>query len=198
MKNSKFKMKKFSFLAALCLCASVAMIAGRASGQVPNLLTNAPSTTFFNSVGGYLTSSNPNQPVHGQVEVGLGAAYQSGVNVGADLDVRWKPSFTDISTNIGVGAESVTRNAGVAGTIVSEQIGGFLWYVPASTPDIELSAGANGGYSFYESGPAFSAYLQALKMATLNTYLAGRIGVEEDRGRISTAPVVTVYTGFTF
>lgn len=94
--------------------------------------------TFFSSVGNYLTSSNPNLPIHGQAEIGLGLAYQSGVNIASDLSARYKIS---VSTNSGVLLESVTRNAGVNGVIVSEQAGFGYYYIPSTTPDIEISAG---------------------------------------------------------
>ena len=187
----------------LALMAAVMVSVGaqaqtNAVGGVANLLTNTPSGGWFASAGSYLSSSNPNLPVHGQFELGLGMAYQSGVNIGADLNIRWKPTFADLSTNYGVGFESVTRNAGIAGTVVSEMVGPFIYYQPTSLPDAEVSAGIDGGYSLLDRGAACTGYIQVLKMATPNTYLAARIAIEEDAGLVSPAPVLTAYTGVTF
>ena len=77
--------------------------------------------SFFGSVGGYFTSSNPNLPFKGTAEIALGMAYQSGVNIASDFDAR-AHKFA-LTPNSGVLLESVTRNAGMDGVIVSEQTG---------------------------------------------------------------------------
>jgi hypothetical protein len=151
--------------------------------------------TFFSTVGNYLTSSNPNLPIRGQAEIGLGLAYQSGVNIASDLSARYKIS---VSTNSGVLLESVTRNAGVNGVIVSEQAGLGYYYIPSTTPDIELSAGLLGGYRVDTRSGAFTAYLDARKSLTANTFAGVRIGFEHDGSGSPDAPVITAYTGFTF
>jgi hypothetical protein len=151
--------------------------------------------TFFGSVGNYLTTSNPNLPIRGQAEIGLGMAYQSGVNIASDFSARYKLSVT---TNSGVLLESVTRNAGINGVIVSEQVGPGYYYVPATTPDIELSAGLLGGYRFDTRSAAFTAYLDARKSLTQNTFAGLRIAFEHDGSGSPNAPVLTAYTGFTF
>jgi hypothetical protein len=151
--------------------------------------------TFFSTVGNYLTSSNPNLPIRGQAEIGLGLAYQSGVNIASDLSARYKIS---VSTNSGVLLESVTRNAGVNGVIVSEQAGFGYYYIPSTTPDIELSAGLLGGYRIDTRSAAFTAYLDARKSLTANTFAGVRIGFEYDGSGSPDAPVITAYTGFTF
>ena len=151
--------------------------------------------TFFGTVGNYLTTSNPNLPIRGQAEVALGLAYQSGVNIASDFSARYKLSVT---TNSGAIFESVTRNAGINGVIVSEQAGLGYFYRPAANPDIELSAGLLGGYRFDTRSAAFTAYLDARKSLTPNTFAGLRMGFEHDGSGSPNAPVLTAYTGFTF
>jgi hypothetical protein len=151
--------------------------------------------SFFGSVGGYFTSSNTNLPFKGTAEIALGMAYQSGVNIASDFDARYKFALT---TNSGVLLESVTRNAGVDGVIVSEQAGIGYYYIPVSTPDLELSAGLLGGYRFDVSQGAFTAYLDARKSLTENTFAGMRIAYEYDGSASPGSPVLTAYTGFTF
>lgn len=166
-------------------------------------LTNASGGTttinnpqsFFASVGGYFTSSNTNLPFKGTAEIALGMAYQSGVNIASDFDARYKFALT---TSSGVLLESVTRNAGVAGLFVSEQAGLGYYYLPVSTPDLELSAGLLGGYRFDVSHGAITAYLDARKSLTENTFAGVRIAYEYDGSASPGSPVLTAYTGFTF
>ena len=151
--------------------------------------------SFFGSVGGYFTSSNTNLPFKGTAEIALGMAYQSGVNIASDFDARYKFALT---TNSGVLLESVTRNAGVDGVIVSEQAGIGYYYIPVSTPDLELSAGLLGGYRFDVSQGAITGYLDARKSLTENTFAGVRIAYEYDGSASPGSPVLTAYTGFTF
>ena len=151
--------------------------------------------SFFGSVGGYFTSSNTNLPFKGTAEIALGMAYQSGVNIASDFDARYKFALT---TNSGVLLESVTRNAGVDGVIVSEQAGIGFYYIPVSTPDLELSAGLLGGYRFDVSQGAITAYLDARKSLTENAFAGVRIAYEYDGSASPGSPVLTAYTGFTF
>ncbi len=190
--------KTSNFIALICVlsCMLFATSLHAQSSSVSNLLTNSPAGSFFGSVGSYFSSSNTNQPVHGRAEVGLGVVYQSGINIGADLDFRYK--VYEAGTNWGFMLESVTRNAGIAGTIVSQQGGIALYYIPVSAPDVEMSSGLLGGYSFFSSGAAFTAYADVRKMATANTFLGGRIAYEYEKQSAPPVPVITTYTGFMF
>jgi hypothetical protein len=172
--------------------AAQSIIATNASGGTTTI-SNPQS--FFGSVGGYFTSSNTNLPFKGTAEIALGMAYQSGVNIASDFDARYKFAIT---TNSGVLLESATRNAGVDGVIVSEQAGIGYYYIPVSTPDLELSAGLLGGYRFDISQGAFTAYLDARKSLTENTFAGVRIAYEYDGSASPGSPVLTAYTGFTF
>jgi hypothetical protein len=196
----KINVSKSCLVLAALTSASLVL---SAKAQTSITQTNASGGTtiisspqsFFGSVGSYFTSSNPSLPIKGTAEIALGMAYQSGVNIASDFDARYKFAVT---TNSGVILESVTRNAGVDGVIVSEQAGIGYYYIPAATPDIELSAGLLGGYRFNASQAAFTAYFDARKSLTENTFAGVRLAYEYDGPASPNSPVLTAYTGFTF
>lgn len=181
--------------ATLSLTAAQAQTSITQTNASGGLTTINNPQTFFGTVGSYFTTSNTNLPFKGTAEIALGMAYQSGVNIASDFDVRYKFA---VSTNSGVILESVTRNAGVNGVIVSEQAGVGYYYIPVATPDIELSAGLLGGYRFDASKAAFTAYLDARKSLTENTFAGVRLAYEYDGSASPSSPVLTAYTGFTF
>ena len=196
----------YSALASLVLFASGT---GSAQAQTPaqastiqNDLTNAPAGSFFFSAGQYFSSSNTNLPFRGTMEISMGMAYQAGVNIAADFGIRYKFGSSVSGTNAGSGffAESVTRNAGVGGIIVSEQVGGGYYYVPESTPDIEMSGGILGGYRFDTESGAATIYADIRKSLTPNTFAGMRLAYEWDAQHVSAqaAPVISAETGFTF
>ncbi len=185
---------------AILAATSLAATAGAQSSVTETNASGGTTTvsnpqTFFGTVGSYFTTSNTNLPFKGTAEIALGLAYQSGVNIASDFDVRYKFAVT---TNSGVILESVTRNAGVNGIIVSEQAGVGYYYIPVTTPDIELSAGLLGGYRFDVSRAALTAYLDARKSLTANTFAGVRLAYEYDGSASPNSPVLTAYTGFTF
>jgi hypothetical protein len=188
----KTSIKYLSKSIGLVIAAAALLLVATAKSQ--ELSTNEPST-FIATVGNYFSSSNPNLPIAGHAEIALGMAYQSGVNIASDFDARYKIA---ISTNSGVILESVTRNAGIDGIIVSEQAGVGFYYIPEGTPDIELSAGLLGGYRFDNSTAAFTAYVDIRKSLTQNTFAGLRLAYEYDGQDAPNAPVLTAYTGFHF
>jgi hypothetical protein len=193
---------KLTFLTLLILTVVFSPISPLQAQSLATTNTNTPPPvdnpqTFFGTVGNYLTTSNPNLPIRGRAEIALGMAYQSGVNIASDFSARYKLSVTTNSDS-GVLLESVTRNAGINGVIVSEQAGLGYYYLPSTTPDIELSAGLLGGYRFDTRSAAFTAYLDARKSLTPNTFAGLRIAFEHDGSGSPNAPVLTAYTGFTF
>ncbi len=165
------------------------------TGSTNNMAAAASPGSFIGTVGNWFTSANTNLPVRGRGEVSLGMAYQSGVNIASDFSVRFK---FPLSVRSGVFAETVTRNAGINGIIVSEQIGMGGYLIPASSPDIELSAGLLGGIRMDQHTAAFTLYGDARKMLTPNTFAGLRLAYEQDGAAIPSAPVLTVCTGFTF
>jgi opacity protein-like surface antigen len=201
MKHNIFKINTLKLITVLAAMAAALASSGRAQESVTETNASGGTTTisnpqsFFGTVGSYFTTSNTNLPFKGKAEIGLGLAYQSGVNIASDFDARYKFAVT---TNSGVILESVTRNAGVGGIIVSEQAGVGYYYIPSATPDIELSAGLLGGYRFDVSQGAFTAYLDARKSLTANTFAGVRLAYEYDGSASPSSPVLTAYTGFTF
>ena len=183
---------------SILVLLALAIGSGSQSGRAQSLTsTNAVPNpqTFFGSVGNYLASSNPNLPMRGQAEIALGMAYQAGVNIASDFSARYKLA---LATNSGVLFESVTRNAGINGVIVSEQAGVGYYYLPPATPDIEFSAMLLGGYRLDTRSAAFTACLDVRKTLTANTFAGLRIGFEHDGSGSPDAPVLTAFTGFTF
>lgn len=182
------KNKLFTILAFVSIS-----LAARAQVST-NAMPPMDSSGFIHSVGGYFSSFNPDLPFTGVGEIAIGMAYQSGVNIASDLDLRF--DVYNIGTNgLGIFAESVTRNAGVAGVIVSEQAGGGILYRHIDT---ELSAGVLGGYRFDTGGPAVTIYADVRKMMTENTYSGLRLAAEIDGRAQNNSPVITAYTGFKF
>ena len=153
-----------------------------------------PPQSFFGSVGNYLTSSDTNLPAMSTIEVSLGAAYQGGVNVSSDIDLRYK--IGGATATSGFYIESDTDNAGIAGIIVSEEAG-FGYFIVKN--DIEVSAGIRGGYRFDESNGVIGANVRVLKMMTVNTYSGLELAVEfSGNNTAARVPRVNVFTGFKF
>ncbi len=188
-------------MATLAICFNLhAQSVTVPSASVPNLMTNSAPGSFMGSVGLYFSSSNPSLPIKGSAEVSLGMAYQAGVNIASDFGIRYKFGASTTNGSSGFFAESVTRNAGVAGVIVSEELGGGYYIIPASTPDIELSGGVLGGYRFDTEAGAATIYADVRKSLTPNTFAGVRLAYEWDsiHATAQATPVLTAETGFTF
>jgi hypothetical protein len=155
--------------------------------------TNAGPTpqSFFTTVAGYFTTFNTNLATftdtnnfHGTVWAG--ADYQSGVGV-------------EYPFYKGLTLVSVTRNADVAGTILSQQ--GDL-AITITHYDTQLSLGAGLGYCFANAGdlrPGLfgSVFAEAKKALTDNTFAGVRL--EDDfSGKTPSIPVVSIFAGFRF
>ncbi len=189
-------MKNKLIRSSLALLCAGAFLTGFAIGA--NAQDNPPPTppptpvSFFQSVGSYFTSNDTNLDLStGKAELWTGMAYQSGVNFAADLGIRYKLSKPGAAS--GVALESVTRNAGIAGTIVSQNIGvAYCIYNHA----IELSGGLDVGYRFDEYKPDLSVFLDARKALTVNTFAGLRLAVESDFRHQPLAPVFSVLVGF--
>ena len=172
----------------LIVIASVALLAVASQAQT----TNAP-TSFFGSVGSYLTSSDTNLPALSTAEVSLGMVYQGGVNVASTIGLRYKFGGTNTG---GFFAEETTENGGVGGIIISQTAGGGYYIDKA---DIELSAGIYGGYRFDTDNADVGGYVEALKMMTSNTYSGIKLGVDfSGNATAARVPRLEVFTGFKF
>lgn len=169
----------------LLLSASILALALPARAQVETNMPPIPS--FFSSVGSYLTSFNTNlttfQAEKGSISAGMD--YQNGLNISANLLIEYNA--------IGkISVESETRNASVAGTIVSQQIGAGLNFV---IHDVKLTLYADGGYDFLDKKPFAEIGSRIKKALTEHTYIGLGIGARISK---QPAPVLTFFTGFTF
>lgn len=144
--------------------------------------------SFLESAKTYFSEFDTNSTtfVGKKFDLWTGADYASGVNVTSSLGIEYNVygSFS---------IESVTRNAGIAGIIASEQLGGgynLVFY------DSKFTAYVSGGYDFAGSKPYAAVGLRAKKALTRNTF-AG-IGLEQRiSGSHQAAPIVGIFAGFT-
>src|SRR6185312_15256921 len=156
------------FKKLLSLIGVAAMMA-----TVSHAQTNTPDGNFFSSVTGYFTSFNTNLEsdvlaARGQLWTGADSLQGNGTvplanSLGLSYNV-YQPSNSPVR----LGFESVTRNSGVAGTIVSEQIGPNLKLI---IHDVTLTLAVDPLYDFA---------VQDTKNAKGKTVHASRIGAEVD------------------
>lgn len=149
-----------------------------------------PQQTFFETVASYLTSQNTNLLTFqktNELDLWAGADYVTGVQVSASLGIEY-----NVYKKISI--ESVTRNAGIGGVVVSQQGGVGLNFV---VHDVKLTGYLDGGYDFYNKRPYAALGIRAKKALTENTF-AG-IGMETPITKHGPqSPILTLFTGFTF
>ena len=163
--------------------------------------TNAAPEQFWDTALGYFSSFNTNLTTfsatnwHGNVWAG--ADYQSGVNVASSLGVEY--GFYKSLT-----LESVTRNAAIAGTILSEQAGLGVNFVMFDT---QLTVGGGIGDAFaavgtQPSGLYGSLFGEVKKAMTQTTFAGMRLETEvpfrSKAGAAPVTPVLSVFVGFRF
>lgn len=157
------------------------------------------TNTFVGSVTSYFTSFNPaltnTFAPSKNFDLWTGSEYVSGINVAADLGLEYKLPWLQ-GTKSHWSAESVTKNAGIAGTILSQQVGvGFNYTIT----DTRVTGYLDGGYSWLNKSGFAEIGLRAKKALTDNTY-AG-LGISLDLGHRQNAqlvPNLVIFTGFTF
>lgn len=175
---------RFKTLWAIALALAFSL---SAKGQ-----TNGEPSSFFGSVQLYLTSFNTNLDstfgaTNYRGSVLVGADYVQGVNISSSLGLSYDIGKSSWS------AESMTRNAGIAGTILSQQAGiGYNIVVH----DTKLTGFLEGGYDFQQDKPYAAVGARILKALTTHTF-AGT-GLEVHINNHLSTPVVTLFTGFTF
>ena len=148
------------------------------------------NSSFFSSVQSYFTSFNTNldSTFQSKAQLWVGAdSIQGGISpmansIGLSYSI-WKA----------VSVESVTRNAGVAGTVVSSQLGLGLSFV---VHDAKITAYGDAGYAFAEPGQKFYGELgvRVQKALTEHTFALVGIAAQLPQNR----QVLTVGAGFTF
>lgn len=177
--------KLLTIIAAVALCVS-------AYSQ-----TNTPpdSGSFLQSVTSYFTTFNTNLDSTFGTERG---SIWTGVDSIQGGDAPLANSL-GLSYNIwkAVSAESVLRNSGVAGTVLSEQAGFGLSFI---VHDAKLTLYADAGYNFQEESTKFEDKLfgelgiRAEKALTTHTFLGVGMGVRVPNSE----QVFTAFGGFTF
>lgn len=170
--------------------------------------TNPPVAppNFFESIGGYFTSFNTNYlATFGEHKISLATGVDSLQGNGTvPLANSLRLSYNLIqptinltnTTGLVLGLEEVTRNSGVAGTIVSQQAGFKAGFVVVDT---EIDGYVDGGYNFYNDvntkQKIFCEFgLRVQKALTLNTYAGVGLGEQVPINR----QIGQVFAGFTF
>lgn len=174
---------------------------------VTNAQTNIPATPvgFLNTALGYFTSHNPDltNAFNGIGEAWTGADYQNEVNISSSVGLEYnlirKPTY-----NLAI--ESVTRNAGIAGVIVSEQAGPKFKLIVGG--DTEVGIFIEGGYGVSTEGdikglhdPFAAIGLDIKKALTQNTFAGLRFEQDftfQKSGLGKSNPVISAIVGFKF
>ena len=154
--------------------------------------TNLPpdvSQSFFQSVGGYLTSINTNYSFASNTfEVSLGAG-ESGPVLANYVSAQYDLGKWDIAAQ--------ARNAGIAGVIQTAELGGG--YSVIRSGDTKLQIGALAGYDWNKSALLFEPQLVLRKKATKNTFFETGISLPEwTTGPLNKTPAFFIGTGFTY
>jgi hypothetical protein len=177
-------MKKLFALALLALAA----VSAQAQTN-----TNTSPQSFFGTAFDYVTKFNTNLTTFGTnspYELWMGAAYQSGLNIGAQVGLEAKP-FSGVP---GLTLGSVTTMAGIGGTFAEQEAD--LGYSIVHY-DTEFGVGLGGVYGFQENTFQGAIYAEIKKAMTQNTFAGTRIEGVFGSGKPS-QPIVSVFAGFTF
>lgn len=186
-------MKKLS---ALLLCALGVLGVEPAFSQ-PD--TNAPPSFtpqgFLTSFKNYFLTSDTNSTTFTthDFDVWAGADYVQGVNTAQSLGLEY--DFYHLSNkNVSLSAESVTRNAGIAGIILNQQVGLGL---NLTHFDTKITGFIDGGYDFDGARPYAAIGARIKKALTVNTF--GGLGIEEHFGTHSSRiPTMSIFAGAVF
>jgi len=178
---------------------------GTVMAQQASTATPAPAPasvtpqSFFATVESYVTSFDTNSQTFGTNspwEIGAGASYQQGLNLGGTAFIEWKP-FGGKGFVVG----DVSTFAGVVGTVAQQEVDlgyAFRHY------DLELTFGALGIDTFHPLGNGVPAglkggvFLEAKKALTQNTFLGVKVQDQWGAKGTGAQPVATLFTGFTF
>lgn len=150
--------------------------------------------SFLSSFGSYFSSFNTNLTAFSsnQLDVDVGMDYVSGVNISSSLGLEY--IFDHMNNGLELSAESVTRNAGIAGIIVSQQAGIGLSKV---IYDTKMTVYADGGYSWANKQTYVELGLRLKKQLTTHTFAGIGLSIPIENGTRSLQPVFSVFTGFT-
>ena len=188
------KNKLASFI--VIIATLFAVLSAHAQATTAGDTNTVPS--FFSTVQSYFSSQNsaltntfaPSK----QFDFWTGAEYVDGVNVAASLGLEAR-IYTLITNSTTISLESVTKNAGIAGTILSQQAGVGLNYI---LTDTKITAYADPGYSFLNKEFTTEIGLRAKKALTPNTYAGLGLSLDVSAHHTSKRPNIVIFTGFTF
>ncbi len=167
---NKFRIAILS--SAILACAPV-FAQTSTNDPAPPATTPPPASgsgSFFSSVAGYFSSFNTNMDgsvaaARGSLWTGADSLQGGNVPLANSLGISYN-LYQPSNSPVRIGIESVTRNSGVAGTLVSEQFGPNLKFI---IHDVTLTAYADPLYDFAA---------QATKNAKGKTIAADRFGCE--------------------
>lgn len=152
---------------------------------------------FFGSVTGYFTSFNTNYDAsvaaaRMSLWTGADSLQGAGVPLANSLGLSYN-IYAPTNSSLRLSIENVIRNSGVAGTIVSDQIGGGVGFI---FHDTKFTAYADGGYDFIATKDRFygEGGLRLQKNLTENTFAGIGIGVQFPQNR----QIEQVFAGFSF
>lgn len=176
--------------------------------------TNTPpappenSGTFFSSVADYFSSFNTNldDPVsasRGSLWTGADSIQGGKVSLANSLGLSYNV-YQPSNAPVRFGFESVTRNSGVAGTLVSEQVGPRLSFIVHDTtitgyadplydfdPDTHVNA---KGKTITDGAFKVEIGLRLQKQLTTHTFAGTGIGAQLPKAK----QIFQVFAGFTF
>lgn len=158
--------------------------------------TNAPQN-FLSTIQGYFSHFDPTLTNtfsdSKRLDLWTGAEQNLGNNTAADLGIEFR-AYTFSETVLSISLESVTKNAGIAGTILGTQAGVGLNYVYIDT---KLTGYVDGGYDFLNERPYAEIGLRVKKALTVNTFAGIGIALPIEKG-FTGRPNIVIFTGFTF
>jgi hypothetical protein len=186
IKNRKSKIATFFALLLCFLCLLLLTIPARA--QDPQAPPTSPQS-FFTTIGQWFSSQNTNLDTFSSDRFSLWAGMDNLGNqlttasIGGDFYIYDKLSL-----------EGNFRNATVAGTVVTAQVGfGYSWI----SHDIKLTAYLDGGNRFDTRQPFLAPGIRIKKALTPNTF-AG-LGLELPiylKHGSDLSPTFSIFTGF--
>lgn len=145
-----------------------------------------PSSTgsLLTTVQGFFTSFTGLQTflTNDTLDVWTSAEQVGGNNTAAALGLSYNPAFTHFG-NVQLGLESVTRAAGIGGTILSQSGGLNIQY---AYKDVKLIGFAEGGYEFDLNKPAVEFGVRIWKALTDNTYTGPTLSWRSGTGNHAT------------
>lgn len=186
------------------MLASAILISGfclqdSGQAQTTNGPTAAPPTTpqgFLQSVETYFTAFDTNSQTfstNANYELWTGAAYQAGINLGAQFGIEARP----IKKWPGLMLGSVSTLADTIGTIAQEEVD-FGYSIRHYDVELTLGAGAVDTFAGGSAKPGFKGgvFAEVKKALSKNTFAGTRI--EGLFGGKASQPIVAIFAGFTF